>query len=107
MYGVDSDRDATGVAICWNWDFPEVAWPEISAIPSPYVVLPGRGADVVRAPARPTCLNTGGYSSPGAFFVEVSRYPYSRTEIEVQVIVTEVSATLDGTPLNDTGRPIR
>jgi hypothetical protein len=39
MYGVDSDRDATGVAICWNWDFPEVAWPEISAIPSPYVVL--------------------------------------------------------------------
>jgi hypothetical protein len=37
----------------------------------------------------------------------VSRYPYSRTEIEVQVIVTEVSATLDGTPLNDTGRPIR
>ena len=23
-----------------NWDFPEVAWPEISAIPSPYVVLP-------------------------------------------------------------------
>jgi hypothetical protein len=28
----------------------------------------------------------------------VSRYPYSRTEIEVQVIVTEVSATLDGHP---------
>ncbi len=54
-----------------------------------------------------SCLNTGGYSSPGALFVEVSRYPYSRTEIEVQVIVTEVSATLDGTPLNDTGRPIR
>jgi hypothetical protein len=43
----------------------------------------------------------------GFVFVEVSRYPYSRTEIEVQVIVTEVSATLDGTPLNDTGRPIR
>ena len=62
---------------------------------------------MARAPARPTCLNTGGYSSPGAFFVEVSRYPYSRTEIEVQVIVTEVSATLDGTPLDDTGRPIR
>ena len=43
----------------------------------------------------------------GFVFVEVSRYPYSRTEIEVQVIVTEVSATLDGTPLDDTGRPIR
>jgi hypothetical protein len=39
----------------------------------------------------------------GFVFVEVSQYPYSRTEIEVQVIVTEVSATLDGTPLDDTG----
>ena len=101
-----------------NWDFPEVAWPEISAIPSPYGVLPDEERDVGSSSARLTCLNTGWLLEPRPLhhqhqpgrllfvFVEVSRYPYSRTEIEVQVIVTEVSATLDGTPLDDTGRPI-
>jgi hypothetical protein len=174
-----------------NWDFPEVAWPEISAIPSPYVVLPDeeRMWFEHRAPYMPQywwlleprplttsisqvdccwwfrenhefdrlTMNTRTVADPaylaerltlgvdaanlkgwhaddaqtiyrwmhellderpmehgvrqgrrcGFVFVEVSRYPYSRTEIEVQVIVTEVSATLDGTPLDDTGRPIR
>ena len=100
-----------------NWDFPEVAWPEISAIPSPYVVLPDeeRMWFEHRAHRRSTGGCTSGRWSTacdragaaGFVFVEVSRYPYSRTEIEVQVIVTEVSATLDGTPLDDTGRPIR
>jgi hypothetical protein len=42
----------------------------------------------------------------GFVVVAVTRYPYSRTEIDVEVVVTVAATALDGTPLDGTGRPV-